>query len=153
MNRPSVLHLLNYGIAIATKRQSDTAITKTTTDLFTFLASNEEMTEHILSYLDPPYCCAKDRNVLLKCWKSLRGADDEEKAAHRAPGFTAEDDLRKGFGSDVVRWNDVDVEGGRVVGITWEGEGLRIHVPAVIGELKALRELILCENGISGHLP
>ena len=115
MNRSPVLRLLNYGTAITAKRQSDTAITKTTTDLFNFLASNEDATRHILSYLDPLYCCVKDRNALLKCWRSLRGVDDEEKAHHRALGvmrsfdlfwcfdLTVEDDLREGFGDDVAR--------------------------------------------------
>ena len=87
MNRPSVLRFLNTGIAITKKRQD--SLSTDPAPFFAFLATYEDsLADHILSYLDPLYCCNSDRTAVLKCWKSLGGA---------------EDDLRQGYKDDVAR--------------------------------------------------
>eukprot|EP00518_Triparma_eleuthera_P022192 CAMPEP_0197572254 /NCGR_PEP_ID=MMETSP1320-20131121/42366_1 /TAXON_ID=91990 /ORGANISM="Bolidomonas sp., Strain RCC2347" /LENGTH=448 /DNA_ID=CAMNT_0043134759 /DNA_START=140 /DNA_END=1484 /DNA_ORIENTATION=+ len=142
---PQTLRLLNYGIAITKKRQ-DSLSTATTTSItlhpppphpfFAFLADHEDsLTDLIMSFLDPWYCCNKDRTALLKCWRSLGGVEDE---------------LKMGYGDDVGRWKGVKaIEGGRVVEIRWCRLGLKGTLPSEIGELDGLRKLDLEENEIS----
>jgi len=142
---PQTLRLLNYGIAITKKRQ-DSLSTATTTSItlhpppphpfFAFLADHEDsLTDLIMSFLDPWYCCNKDRTALLKCWRSLGGVEDE---------------LKMGYGGDVGRWKGVKaIEGGRVVEIRWCRLGLKGTLPSEIGELDGLRILFLFDNEIS----
>eukprot|EP00518_Triparma_eleuthera_P023347 CAMPEP_0197548264 /NCGR_PEP_ID=MMETSP1320-20131121/2427_1 /TAXON_ID=91990 /ORGANISM="Bolidomonas sp., Strain RCC2347" /LENGTH=454 /DNA_ID=CAMNT_0043108247 /DNA_START=282 /DNA_END=1646 /DNA_ORIENTATION=- len=138
--RPQALRLITYGIAIARRRQarmsSDGGAGTPPDPFFAFLATHEDsVTDLILSYLDPDYCCIKDRNALLKCWRSLGGI---------------EDDLREGYGDDVSRWKGVkEVEDGRVTKVDWGELSLTGTIPAEIGELDGLRELWLYGNEIS----
>ena len=140
--RHPTIRLLNFGIAITKKRQasldrriSPRRATPSPHPFFAFLADHEHgLTDLIMSFLDPLYCCNKDRTALLKCWKSLGGAEDK---------------LRQGYGDDVTRWDRVMVEGGRVVEVNWGMMGLKGNLPSEIGELDGLRELRLWENEIS----
>mmetsp|Transcript_12453 Transcript_12453/g.25463 ORF Transcript_12453/g.25463 Transcript_12453/m.25463 type:complete len:470 (+) Transcript_12453:235-1644(+) len=143
--RNPTIQLLNYGMAITKKRQDSLSTTTTSTGaapaspphpFFVFLAAHEHtLTDIILSFLDPLYCCNKDRTALLKCWKSLGGAKDE---------------LRQGYGDDVVRWKGVkEVKDGRVVKVDWGMMGLKGNLPSEIGELDGLRILFLFNNEIS----
>ena len=142
MYRPSILRLLNYGIAITKKRPDMLSTTKLSTDpappnthpFFAFLARYEDsLTEIILSFLDPFYCCKKDHNNLLKCWTSLGGD---------------EDDLRRGYGDDMTKWEGVKVKGGRVVAVHWSGMGLKGTVPFDIMELTGLTKLYVQFNQV-----
>ena len=146
IKRIPTIRLLNYGIAITKKRQvflgrrvSPRRATPPPHPFFAFLADHEHgLTDLIMSFLDLCYCCNEDRTVLLKCWKSLGGAEDE---------------LRRGYGDDVARWMGVTVEGGRVMEVNWENMGLKGNLPSEIGELDGLRVLWLEGNQICGHLP
>mmetsp|Transcript_12454 Transcript_12454/g.25466 ORF Transcript_12454/g.25466 Transcript_12454/m.25466 type:complete len:484 (+) Transcript_12454:186-1637(+) len=142
---PQTLRLLNYGIAITKKRQDSLSTTTTSTGaapaspphpFFVFLAAHEHtLTDIILSFLDPLYCCNKDRTALLKCWKSLGGAKDE---------------LRQGYGDDVVRWKGVkEVKDGRVVNVDLRNMDLKGDLPSKIGFLDGLRVLNLHYNEIN----
>jgi len=94
--RPQTIRLLNYSIAITKKRQAalDRRISPRRASppphpFFAFLADHEySVTDIILSFLDPCYCCNEDRTALLECWTSLGGAEDKP---------------RQGFGVDVAR--------------------------------------------------
>jgi len=158
IKRIPTIRLLNYGITITKKRQelpstTTTTITdafrtittvttygaltdpKPTAPFFAFLTDHEHgLTDLIMSFLDPCYCCNKDRIALLKCWKSLGRAEDE---------------LRQGYGNDVARWKGVMVEDGRVVRVIWSSMGLKDNLPSEIGELDGLRMLFLFNNEIS----
>ena len=63
----------------------------------------------------------------------------------------AKDWLRPGYGNDVARWKDVEVEGGRVVNVDWSEIGLTGTIPATIGELDTLFYPNLGHNFIRGH--
>ena len=142
--RHPAIRLLNYGIAITKKRQNILSTTTTTSSapptsplhpFFEFLATHEHtLTDLIMSFFDPVYCCNKDRTTLLKCWTSLGEAEDK---------------LRRGYGDDVARWKGVMVEDGRVVKVEWGRMDLKGNLPSEIGELDGLRELNLYINKIS----
>ena len=136
MNRPTVLRFLKYGIAISKKQQG-----ALTNPFFDFLATHEDtLYDLILSFLDPLYCCNKDRSALLTCWKSL--------------GDGNEDDLRQGYGDDVARWKGVErVNGARVTAVHWIRMGFTGNLPAAVGELDGMKSLYLQFNEIGGHLP
>ena len=136
--REPTLRLLNYGIAI-TKARLD-ASSSPPSPLFALLADHEHtLYGLILSFLDPLYCCNKDCTALLKCWKSLGGAEDE---------------LRQGYGDDVARWYGVqEVRHGRVRELDWMAKGFKGTLPADVGDLDGLKYLFLGENEISGLLP
>ena len=88
--RHPTIRLLNYVIAITKKRQaflgrriSPRRATPPPHPFFAFLADHEHsLTDLIMSFLDPCYCCNEDRTALLKCWKSLGGAEDKLKQGH-----------------------------------------------------------------------
>ena len=74
VDRKLILLLFNYGVVITKKR-----LDRLPTDyanppphrFFAFLATHEHgITDLILSYLDPWYCCNKYCTALLACWKS-----------------------------------------------------------------------------------
>ena len=142
--RHPTIRLLNYGIAITKKRQDSLSTTTTTSTtlppppphpFFTFLADYEDsLTDLIMSFLDPVYCCKKDCATLLMCWRLLGGAEDK---------------LRQGYGDDVARWEGVWVKDGRVVEVFWAQADLKGNLPSEIGELDGLRKLNLEENEIS----
>ena len=75
LERHPTIRLLNYGNAITKKRQaslerriSPHRAPPPPRPFFAFLADYEQnLTDLILSFLDPPYCCNKDRTALLKC--------------------------------------------------------------------------------------
>ena len=148
MNRRPTVRFLNYGIAITKKRQaslerrfSPRRATSLPHPFFAFLANYEHsLTDLILSYLDPWFCCNKDRLAVLAFWKSL-GRD--------------EINLRQGYGDDIARWRGLRVEGWRVARLCWEEESLSgcITSTSELFELDALWWLSLGNNEISGHLP
>jgi len=141
--RNPTIRLLNYGIAITKKRQasldrriSPRRATPPPNPFFAFLADHEHgITDLIMSFLDPCYCCNKDRSALLKCWNSLGRGRAER--------------LRRGCGDDVSRWKGVTVKGGRVVKVNWGEMRLKGNLPSEIGELDGLRILFLFDNEIS----
>ena len=59
MNRPIVLRFLNASIASSSSDGNDDDDDTTTKDLFAFLANHEDVRQHIVSYLDPYYCCMR----------------------------------------------------------------------------------------------
>ena len=136
-NRSNIIHLLNFGIKITAKRQDKTTITVSISRFFSFLANNNDIYEHIMSFLDPCHCCAKDWNNLMKCWKAMGGDEDE---------------LRQGY--DVSKWKEVTVGGGRVTKLIWHGKGLSGTIPTEIRALSSLTTLVLSKNStLGGELP
>ena len=141
--RHPTIRLLNYGIAITKKRQaslgrrvSPRRVIPSPHPFFAFLADYEDsLTDLIMSFLDSCYCCNNDRTALMKCWKSLGGAEDK---------------LRQGYGDNIRMWKGVKaVDGGRVVEVNCRSMGLKGNLPSEIGELDGLRGLYLYRNEIS----
>ena len=135
---PQALRFLKYGIAI-TKRQLMVSTVTSTDPFFDFLATHgESLAELTPSFLDPLSCCNRDREALVICWILMGGSEER---------------LRQGCEDDVARWNEVTVEGGRVVRVEWAREGFSGTIPAEIGELDALTVMDLWANEIGGVLP
>ena len=137
--RLRVLSYLDLGIKISAKRRSNpSSPPKALHPLFTYVFASEDITDLVLSFLDPSHVCVKDRNNLLKCWKAMDGDEDR---------------LRQGHGEDVSRWKGVMVEAGRVTQLFWRNEGLSGTIPAGIEAFSDLTVLNLKNNALSGLLP
>ena len=138
--RDAVVPFLDNGIRMTHHRQMNPSALNIN-PLFSLLSAHEGLKEHIYSYFDCRYCCVRDRNTLLTCWKKMGG--DESK-------------LRRGYGDDVWRWagpDGIQVNDGRVEEVSWHNMGLSGTIPEEMGALSALCILTLSENDIRDPLP
>ena len=96
------------------------------------------MSDYIFSFLDPMYCCVKDRLTLLKI----------STAMNMSWAW-----LRQNHGDDVAKWNGISVKGGRAVKVSWTRQTLDSHIPSEFGDLTGLAELDLSRTGLTGEIP
>ena len=136
-----MLRLVNYGTMITAKRLKNLdgdLSSGIVNPLFLVFAMSEDVHERVMSFLDPDWCCVRDRKNLLTCWKAM-GGDEME--------------LRNGREDDVSSWYGITVEEGRVTMLNWEECDLHGTIPAEIGSLTALTDLRLQYNRLNGELP
>mmetsp|Transcript_25649 Transcript_25649/g.53297 ORF Transcript_25649/g.53297 Transcript_25649/m.53297 type:complete len:425 (+) Transcript_25649:823-2097(+) len=139
LHRRSNFRYVEIGIAVTLKRQMQSqSSTRSLPPLFTFLSQNNDMTDCIFSFLDPMYCCVKDRLALLKISAALKKSEKW---------------LRQKHGDDVAKWNGISVKGGRVVKVSWPNQGFATKIPPEFGDLTGLSELDLSNGGLTGDIP
>ncbi|GMI15834.1 hypothetical protein TrLO_g12073 [Triparma laevis f. longispina] len=77
----------------------------------------------------------EDAKIVEECWKAMDGNKEVSKIRN------------------IYEWVGVEINGGRVTEINWNGQSLKNSIPEAICKLDALKILRLPKNGIGGPIP